>query len=139
MALILRLRTTVARQTSSEMSQTPKLTPYRLVCCAACFVTKQVVGDADRGDDCPDSARALHQGQDDQGDRPRPEGIAEHGPEGAEVGRDLIRVRACRPTAAEAGTMGNRTRRIAGRECGQGCSRAADLDPDLRRAARARL
>src|SRR6266436_6206456 len=40
----------------------PKLTPYRLVCCAACFVTKQVVGNADRGDDCPDSARALHQG-----------------------------------------------------------------------------
>src|SRR6266446_7979685 len=27
------------------------LTPYRLGCCAACFVTKQVVGDADRGDD----------------------------------------------------------------------------------------
>jgi hypothetical protein len=25
---------------------------------------KQVVGDAYRGDDCPDSARALHQGQD---------------------------------------------------------------------------
>lgn len=49
---------------------------------------KQVVGDADRGDDCPDPARALHQGQDDQGDRPRPEGVAEHGPEGAEVGRE---------------------------------------------------
>jgi bifunctional enzyme CysN/CysC len=44
--------------------------PYRLVCCAACFVMKQVVGDADRGDDCADTARALHQGQDDQGDRP---------------------------------------------------------------------
>src|SRR5690348_17404278 len=55
---------------------------------------KQVVGDAGRGDDCADSARALHQGQDDQGDRPGPEGVAEHGPEGAEVGRDLFRVRA---------------------------------------------
>jgi hypothetical protein len=40
-----------------------KLTPYRLVCCAACFVIKQAVGDADRGDNCPDTARALHQGQ----------------------------------------------------------------------------
>ncbi|MCP1766038.1 ATP-dependent DNA ligase [Bradyrhizobium japonicum] len=48
----------------------PKLTPYRLVCCAACFGMKQVVEDADRGDDCADSARALHQGQDDQGDCP---------------------------------------------------------------------
>src|SRR5580700_1077060 len=46
-----------------------KLTPYRLVCWAACFRTKQVVGDADRGDDCADTTRALHQGQDDQGDR----------------------------------------------------------------------
>ena len=33
---------------------------------------KQVVGDADRGDDCAGKARAL------------PEGVAEHGPEGAE-------------------------------------------------------
>jgi hypothetical protein len=41
-----------------------------LVCCAACFLTKQVVGDDGRGDDCPDTARAFHQGQDDQGDRP---------------------------------------------------------------------
>src|SRR6516165_5568578 len=41
---------------------------------------KQVVGDAGRGDDCADTARALHQGQDDQGDRARPEGVAEHGP-----------------------------------------------------------
>src|SRR6185437_783479 len=81
----------------------PKLTPYRLICCAACFGTKQVVGDADRGDDCPDPARALHQGQDDQGDRPRPEGVAEHGPEGAEVGRDLVRVRAGGAAAAKAG------------------------------------
>src|SRR5260370_41597723 len=117
----------------------PKLTPYRLVCCAACFVMKQVVGDADRGDNCPDTARALHQGQDDQGDRPGPECVAEYGPEGTEVGRDLIRVRACCPTAAEAGTMGSRTRRIAGRERGQIRSRATDIDPDLRGAPRARL
>src|SRR6201994_5081905 len=99
---------------------------------------KQVVGDADRGDDCADTARALYQGQDDQGDRPRPEGVAEHGPEGAEVGRDLIRVRAGSPAAAEAGTMGSRTRRIAGRKRGQGRPRAADVDPYLRGTARAR-
>src|SRR6266513_3717214 len=99
----------------------------------------QVVGDAGRGDNCPDTARTLHQGQDDQGDRPGPEGVAEHGPEGAEVGRDLVRVRACCPAAAEAWTMGSGARRIAGRECGQGCSRAADVDPDLRRTARAWL
>src|SRR6476469_6635859 len=109
----------------------PKLTPYGLACCAACFRTKQVVGDAGRGDDCPDSARALHQGQDDQGDRPGPEGVAEHGPEGAEVGRDLFRVRACSPAATKAGTMGCRTRRTAGGECGQVRSRATDVDPDL--------
>src|SRR4030095_12158841 len=84
----------------------PKLTPYRLVCCAACFGMKQVVGDADRGDDCADSARALHQGQEDQGDRARPEGIAEHGPEGTEVGRDLVRVRAVSAAAAKAGAVG---------------------------------
>src|SRR5258708_38599808 len=71
----------------------PKLTPYRLVCWAACFRTKQVVGDAYRGDDCADTTRALHQGQDDQGDRTRPEGVAEHGPQGASGVRDLIRVR----------------------------------------------
>src|SRR4030095_16479613 len=117
----------------------PKLTPYRLVCCAACFGMKQVVRDADRGDDCPDPARALHQGQDNQGDCSRPEGVAEHGPQGAEVGRDLIRVRACCPTAAEAGTMGSRTRRIAGRERGQVRSRATDSYTDLRGAPRARL
>jgi len=44
---------------------------------------------------------------------------AEHGPQGAEVGRDLVRVRACCPAAAEAWTMGSGARRIAGRECGQ--------------------
>ena len=40
-------------------------------------------------------------------------------------------VRACCPAAAEAGTVGSRTRGIAGRQRGQGCSRAADVDPDL--------
>jgi hypothetical protein len=54
-----------------------------------------------------------------KGDRPGPEGIAEHGAEGAEVGRDFVRVRACGPAASEAGTMGSRTRRVAGGECGQ--------------------
>jgi hypothetical protein len=50
---------------------------------------------------------------------PGPEGVAEHGAEGAEVGRDLIRVRACCPATTEAGTMGSRTRPLAGGECGQ--------------------
>src|SRR4051794_25048306 len=36
-------------------------------------------GNADSGDDWPDSARAFPQRQDDQRDRPGPEGIAEHG------------------------------------------------------------
>src|SRR3954470_15110731 len=113
----------------------PKLTPYRLGCCAACFVTKQVVGMLI----VETIARIRSQGQDDQGNRPRPEGVAEHGPEGAEVGRDLIRVRAWCPATAEAGMMGSRTRRIAGRERGQVRSRAAHVDPDLRGVARARL
>jgi hypothetical protein len=38
---------------------------------------------------------------------------------GAEVGRDLFRVRACCPAAAEACTIGSGARRIAGGECGQ--------------------
>jgi dTDP-4-dehydrorhamnose 3,5-epimerase len=46
-----------------------KVAPHRSGYCAACFGTKQVVGDADRGDECADTAPALHQGQDDQGDR----------------------------------------------------------------------
>ena len=36
----------------------------------------------------------------------RPEGVAEHGSEGAEVGRDLLRVRAVGAAAAKAGAMG---------------------------------
>jgi hypothetical protein len=35
-------------------------------CPAACFETKQAVGNADRGDDRPDMAQALHQEQNDQ-------------------------------------------------------------------------
>jgi hypothetical protein len=42
------------------------------------LLTRQVIGDADCGDGCPDPARALYQRQDDQGNRPRPEGVAEH-------------------------------------------------------------
>jgi hypothetical protein len=45
------------------------------------------------------------------------ESVAEHGPEGAEVWKDLMRVRACGHAAADAGTMGSRARWIAFREC----------------------
>ena len=37
------------------------------------------------------------------------------------------------------GRWTSESRRAAGRECVQVCPRAADVDPDLRRAARARL
>src|SRR5258708_6606623 len=72
-----------------------KIDPPRLACCAARFDSKRVVrGNVDSGDDWPDSARALHQRQDDQGDFPGSEGIPEHGPQGTSVGGDIVRVRA---------------------------------------------
>ena len=37
-----------------------KLTPYSLVCCANCFLTKQVVGDAGLTKPSASSARAVH-------------------------------------------------------------------------------
>ena len=40
-------------------------------------------GNADSGDDRPDSARAFYQRQNDQGDLPGSEGIPEHGPRGS--------------------------------------------------------
>src|SRR6516165_508005 len=54
-------------------------------------------------------------------------------------GGDLLRVRACCAAAAEAGTLGSRTRWIAGRERGQDCSRATDVDPYLRSCADAAM
>src|SRR3954447_7412049 len=49
-------------------------------------------GNADSGDDWSDSARAFAQGQDDQGDRPGPKGVPEHGPQGPAIGSDFVRV-----------------------------------------------
>ena len=45
--------------------------------------------------------------------------VVENTVRGAEVGRDLFRVRECCRAAAEAWTMGSGARRIAGGECGQ--------------------
>lgn len=42
----------------------------------------------------PGYGASSYQGQVDQGDRSRPEGVAGQVPEGAKVGRDLIRLRA---------------------------------------------
>lgn len=45
--------------------------------------------------------------------------FAKHGPRGAEVGRDLLRVRAVGAATAKAGAMGIGARRVAGGERGQ--------------------
>src|SRR5215204_6858856 len=94
------------------------------------------LGDADSGDDWADPAGAFPQGQDDQGDRAGPQGVPEHGPEGATLGRDLLRVRAERPAAAEAGAMDGGSRGTIDGERGEAHPRAADADPDFRGTAR---
>jgi len=45
---------------------------------------------ADRVDDCADSARALYKGQDDQGDQPRLESVSQNGSQGIGVRRDDV-------------------------------------------------
>src|SRR5208282_2485982 len=57
---------------------------------AACFGAKRAVGDADCGDDRSDTARAFRSGQDDQGDRARPEAVAQHGAQGPAIGGDSV-------------------------------------------------
>src|SRR5579859_6083421 len=47
-------------------------------------------GDADCGDDWPDTAGSFGQGQVDPGDRPRPEVVSQHGPAGSAFGRDVL-------------------------------------------------
>ena len=46
-------------------------------------------GDAGRGDDCADSARALRQEEDDQGDRTGPRGVRNTVPQGPAIRRDI--------------------------------------------------
>ena len=48
------------------------------------------------------------QGQVDQGDRPRPEGLAQHGSQGPAVGRDVVFLRACRCSRARSSGDGRR-------------------------------
>jgi hypothetical protein len=43
-------------------------------------------GNADSGNNWPDSARAFPEGQDDQRDRSGPQGVPKHGPQGAAIG-----------------------------------------------------
>ena len=64
---------------------------------------ERVAGDVGCGDDRPDQAGAFCQRQVDQGDRSRAEGVAEHGAQGAAIGRDVFGVRAVGAAAAEAG------------------------------------
>lgn len=60
------------------------------------------MGDADCGDDRPDTARAFFEGEVDQGDCARSEDIAQHGSQGASVGRDIIFLRTGDPAAPQA-------------------------------------
>src|SRR3954447_23498496 len=86
-----------------------------------------------------DSTRAFPQGQDDQGDRPGPKGVPEHGPQGPAIGSDFVRVSTRGPAETEAGPMDSGTRRVVDEQCSEGCSRAHDADPGLRGTTRARL
>ena len=90
-----------------------KIAP-RLLAVAGCPLRVEAggQGDAACGDDCVDQARALRQWQDDQGDCAGPQGLAEHCPQGAAVGRDMIRVRAGGAAAAKAWGMDERNRAI---------------------------
>src|SRR5713101_1647811 len=93
------------------------------------------VGDVDSGDDWADPAGAFPQGEDHQGDRAGPEGVPEHGPQGAAVGGDIVRIRTLGSAPAEAGPVGGGPRRPVGRQCDEARPRAADVDPDLRGTA----
>src|SRR5713226_3735660 len=64
------------------------------------------VGDVDSGDDWADPAGAFPQGEDHQGDRAGPEGVPEHGPQGAAVGGDIGRIRKLGSAPADAGPVG---------------------------------
>jgi hypothetical protein len=90
------------------------------------------VGDVDCGDDRPDPARAFCQRQDDQGDRPGPEHLAQHRAEGVAVGRDLIRARARDPAAAEARPMARGSRSAVDGECRECRPRQGQMDVHYR-------
>jgi hypothetical protein len=77
---------------------------------AACFGAKRAVGDADCGDDRSDTARAFCSGEDDQGDRARPEAVAQHGAQSPAIGGEGIFLRARGSAAAESGSMDGRPR-----------------------------
>src|SRR6266516_794430 len=97
------------------------------------------VGDVDSGDDWADPAGAFPQGEGHQGDRAGPEGVPEHGPQGAAVGGDIVRIRTLGSASTEAGPVGGGPRRPAGRQCDEARPRAAHPDPPLRRTAWAGL
>ena len=56
-----------------------KIDPLLLLCSAARVILTRVVGDADCGDDWPDTARAFMEREIDQADCPRSEDLAEYG------------------------------------------------------------
>src|SRR5207245_5329849 len=67
------------------------------------------VGDVDSGDDWADPTGAFPQGKDHQGDRAGPEGVPEHGPQGAAVGGDIVRIRTLGSALGRSWAGGRRT------------------------------
>src|ERR1700749_4501487 len=102
---------------------------------AACFGWKWAVGDAGCGDDRPDPTRAFGQGQVDQGDRARPEGIAQYGSEGTALWRDIVCVSAGGPAASKDWAVEGGAGWVAGQERGSDSTRTVDADPPIRGAA----
>jgi hypothetical protein len=95
--------------------------------------------DAGCGDDRQDPARVFRPEEGDQGDLPGAEGFAEDRAAGGARRGDGVRLRAEGAAAAEDRAVARGARPAAGGECGAGEPGAADADPGLRGAARARL
>src|SRR4051794_1845954 len=74
-----------------------------------------------------------------EADQPRAACVAQHGTQDTAIERDLLFLRARAATEAEDRPLAGAARCAARRQPGKAAARAADDDPHLRRALRARL
>jgi len=79
-----------ANLTHLEGGSASKIDPLNLFLLGCPLLLEADGGDADCGDDWPDTARSFGQGQVDPVDRSRPEAVAQHGAAGASIGRDVF-------------------------------------------------
>lgn len=88
---------------------------------------QRVVGDRSRRYDRVHPARVLHPRPVDQGHRPRPARLPQHGAEGRKLESHHLRLRARIAAAAQAGAMAGRPRPDTGHERQQAGARVATL------------